>query len=90
MTTAYSPLHVLKAQADKIAATIKAAERGAGSLNVVSCSDVGQNEHTAVRGLPAPEPTRVQVQIPRFHPAQVRLWKMPGNVQGGPLRKAVG
>lgn len=28
MTTAYSPLHVLKAQADKIAATIKAAERG--------------------------------------------------------------
>ena len=33
---------------------------------------------TAVRGLPAPEPTRVQVQIPRFHPAQVRLWKMPG------------
>lgn len=28
MTTAHSPLHVLKAQADKIAATIKAAERG--------------------------------------------------------------
>ena len=28
MTTKNSPLHVLKAQADKIAATIKAAERG--------------------------------------------------------------
>lgn len=28
MTTAHSPLRVLKAQADKIAATIKAAERG--------------------------------------------------------------
>lgn len=28
MTTAHSPLRVLKAQADKIAATLKAAERG--------------------------------------------------------------
>lgn len=28
MTTKHSPLHQLKAQADKIAATIKAAERG--------------------------------------------------------------
>jgi len=28
MTTAQSPLHLLKAQADKIAATLKAAERG--------------------------------------------------------------
>lgn len=28
MTTAHSPLRILKAQADKIAATLKAAERG--------------------------------------------------------------
>lgn len=39
MTTKHSPLNVLKAQADKIAATIKAAERG----------DAGIDAHFEVR-----------------------------------------
>lgn len=46
MTTAHSPLRVLKAQADKIAATLKAAERGE-KIDVLFAEKIEAARHKA-------------------------------------------